>query len=311
MGVDVVDVGGRQPGVGEGAAHGALQSLVLGQLASEVVGVARRTVSAHLAVDPRPPRQRVLELLEDHDTGPFAHDESVAILVEGPRRGFRTVVPRGKRRHVGEAANRHCGHRGLRAAADDDVRIAILDGAERIAYRVGARGVRRDRGVIRPARVELHRDHAGRDIRNEHRDEERADLAGPSLPIRIMLLLEALQPSDAAADDDAQAIHVVRTARETRVRHRLDGGRDRVLRVRVRALRLFPLHRPERIESLQFTGESHGKRGGIELRDCRRARDTVLQGTPRRRHVVPDRRYGTETRDDDPTSHYAPTLLSR
>ena len=37
----------------------------------------------------------------------------------------------------------------------------------------------------------------------------------------------------------------------------------------------------------------------------------VLQGAPSRRHVVAERRDGTETGDDDPTSHYAPTLVFR
>ena len=45
--------------------------------------------------------------------------------------------------------------------------------------------------------------------------------------------------------------------------------------------------------------------------DATGARDAVLHGAPSRRHVVPERRDGTETGDDDPTPHYAPTLVFR
>jgi hypothetical protein len=126
-----------------------------------------------------------------------------------------------------------------------------------------------------------------------------------------VLLFEALESSDAATDDDAGSIDVVGAGGEPGVGHRLDRGGDRVLGVQIRPLGLLPLHRLQRIERLHLAGEAHGKGRGIELRDSRGSRDTRLQGTPSRRHVVADWRDGTETGDDDPTPHYAPTLVFR
>jgi len=126
-----------------------------------------------------------------------------------------------------------------------------------------------------------------------------------------VLLLEALQATDTAADDDAGAVDVVVARREPGIGHRLDRRGDGVLCVQIRPLRFLPLHGLERIEALHLTGEADGKCGGVELRDAGGTRHPLLHGAPSRRHVVSERRDGTETGDDDPTSHYAPTLVFR
>ena len=69
------------------------------------------------------------------------------------------------------------------------------------------------------------------------------DLARPALAVDVVLLLEALQPADAAAEDDAGRVGVVAVAVvEPGVVHRLHRRGDRVLRVQVGALRFLPLH---------------------------------------------------------------------
>ena len=253
----------------------------------------------------------MLQRLQDDDAGAFAHDEAVAVLVERTRCRGRIVVALRQRRHVGEAADGHRRDRRLGAAADHHVRITVLNRAERIADRVRARGAGGDGRVVRTTCLEAHGDDAGRDVGDEHRDEEGADLALPALAVDVVLLLEALEATDTAPDDHPGAIRVEGALGEPRVRHRLDGGSDRVLRVRVGALRFLPLHGPERIEPLQLARELHGEGGRIELRDSCGTGNAGLQGAPSRRHIVADRRNGPETRDDDPTPHYAPTLLFR
>ena len=57
--------------------------------------------------------------------------------------------------------------------------------------------------VVGPLGVEAHGDEPRRDVGDEHRDEERRDLARPALPVDVVLLLEALEAADAAADDHA------------------------------------------------------------------------------------------------------------
>ena len=163
----------------------------------------------------------------------------------------------------------------------------------RIADRVRAGRAGGDGGVVRALGVEAHRDDAGGDVGDEHRDEEGRDLARPALAIDVVLLLEALEAADAAADDDA------RCARD---RSRCPSSRPASLH------RLHARRRPRtactgppaslpsgpctRAGSKPFT--SQAKRTGnvrrVELRDRRRARLPVEQGTPGRRHVVADGR---------------------
>src|SRR5215467_407083 len=69
-----------------------------------------------------------------------------------------------------------------------------------MAIGVRARRAGRDRRVVRSLRVEPHRHQAGGDVGDEHRDEERADLALPALAVDVVLLLERLEAANTAAD---------------------------------------------------------------------------------------------------------------
>ena len=68
---------------------------------------------------------------------------------------------------------------GLGAAGDHHVRVAAPDDLARLAERVAAGGARRHRREVRPGHPELDGDLAGADVRDAHRDEERADPVGP------------------------------------------------------------------------------------------------------------------------------------
>src|SRR5205814_1297182 len=93
--------------------------------------------------------------------------------------------------------------------------------------------------------------------------------------------------------------------------HGFHGSRDCVLRVEIGALGFLALHCLERIERFHFARKAHRKGGRVELCNVRRPRHSSLQGAPSRRHVVSEWRYRTKTSDDDPTPHYALTLLFR
>ena len=84
MGVDVVEVARPDAGALDRRLHrsvGAVAALVWG---GDVVGVARHAVADHLGVDAGAARARVLQLLEHHGAGALAHDEAVAVAIEGP-----------------------------------------------------------------------------------------------------------------------------------------------------------------------------------------------------------------------------------
>jgi hypothetical protein len=254
----------------------------------------------------------MLELFEDDDPRTLPHDESVACRVERARRGGRRIVPLGKCLHVREATNGHRCHGRFGASTQDDVGIAVLDGSKRIADGVSTRGARGDGRVVRPLGIEAHRHDAGRNVGNEHRDEEGRDLRGSARLVHVVLLLERPQPANAAADDDAGTLGIVAVSfGESRVLHRLHRGGDGVLRVCVSALGLFAVHEQNRIEALDLGGEANRERARIELRDGPRPRFPRQEGTPSRRHVVADRREASEPRDDDPTPHQAFTFSRR
>src|ERR1019366_5160421 len=249
---------------------------------------------------------------ETHHSRALAHHESVARGIERPARGGRSLVALGERLHIRESADGHRRDRRRRSAGDDDVRVAVHDGARRVADRVRARGARGDHAVIRSFRLESHGHDSRRDVGDEPRDEERGDLALPPLAVAVVLVPEAAEPADAAPDDDARVVRRISLALpEPRVVHRLHGGGHRVLRVRIRALHFLPVHAHERVESLQFTRKSNGPVRGIELRDRSRPRLAVENGGPRRRDVVSDWRHTPDAGHNDAPVHQAPIFESR
>ncbi len=254
----------------------------------------------------------MLELLEDEDPGSFSHHESVAGRVEGTRGRLGTIVALGERFHVGKAADRHRRDGGFRTACDHDIRVAVLDRPICITYCMSARGASRYGSVVWAFGVEHHRDDAGSDVSDEHRDEERGDLSDSALPVDVVLLLEALQSADAATDDDADAIRVHPVPLDkVRVGHGLARRGNRVLRVLVRSLRFLPIHVVERIEAFHFSGEPNGKLRCVELGDWRGSRLPFYQGPPGRRHIVTDGGNHPHASDDDSSLHYAPTFWFR
>src|SRR5688572_26761976 len=127
--------------------------------------------------------------------------------------------------------------------------------------------------VVWPLCIELHRDDSSGDVSDEHRDEEGRDLPDSALAVDVVLLLEALEATDAAADDHANAVRVqaVGSVAESCVVHRLACAGNRVLGVVVGPLRLFSVHEIEGVEALHLRREPDRKVRGVELGDWSRA----------------------------------------
>src|SRR5687768_1370755 len=102
MCVDVVDFRGVALRLTERdlhRAHGALATL---RWRGDVKRIVRGPVAGQLGVDAGAPGARMALRLQDDDAAALAHDEAVAVAVEGPRGPFRLVVAGGKRFHRGE-----------------------------------------------------------------------------------------------------------------------------------------------------------------------------------------------------------------
>ena len=165
--------------------------------------VGRHAVAEHLGVDPRTAGPGHLFGLEDQDSGSLAHDEPVAVAVEGTAGTRRVVVARREGSHRREATQSHVGDRGLAAPGDHHVGMARLDQLVGIANRIGRRGAggrdRRARTLQSPA----DRDLSAAGVDHQLGDGERADPRRALVDHRGMLGLELVEPADSRADEHA------------------------------------------------------------------------------------------------------------
>jgi hypothetical protein len=83
MGVDVIDILGRKSGALEGRLHAAIAAVAVFGRGRDMIGITRHTVADDFCIDPRAAPLRVLEILQHHDAGALAHDETVTVPVVG------------------------------------------------------------------------------------------------------------------------------------------------------------------------------------------------------------------------------------
>ena len=100
----------------------------------------------------------------------------------------------------------------LRAAGDDDVRLARLDHPPAPGQRLGAGRARRHRRVHAGLGAQLQADVRGRAVRHEHRDGQRRDLAQALLLQDVVLAEQGQRAADAGADDHGEPQRVHRAA---------------------------------------------------------------------------------------------------
>src|SRR5439155_11957521 len=129
----------------------------------DVVGISSRAITGDFGDWFGAPPERVFQLLNDEDTGAFAHDEAVAVAVEGPgRTRWRFVEARRKGPGGGEAAEAHKIDAGFRASANRHISFAGSDKACGIADRLHARGASGDRCTDGTLEAIADRDMTGR-----------------------------------------------------------------------------------------------------------------------------------------------------
>ena len=128
VGVDVVDVGGGELGVGERFLHGDDRAAAFGVLVGDAEGVGGGAVADDFGEDRRAALLGVVEGFEDDHAGAFAEDESAALGVEGAAGaagGFSLAVGEGG--EAVEAGDAEGVDHGVRAAADHDVGVAAAE----------------------------------------------------------------------------------------------------------------------------------------------------------------------------------------
>src|SRR6266513_1000619 len=119
MGVEMLDIAGLEAGLPQGAFHRAARAVAVLGSRRDVVGISGRAIADDFGDRLGAAADSVFQLFNDEDTGTFAHDEAVAVAVEGPgRTRWRFVEARRKRPGGGEAAEAHEIDAGFRATAN-------------------------------------------------------------------------------------------------------------------------------------------------------------------------------------------------
>src|SRR5438874_8626660 len=99
VGVDVIDVAGRDLRVIQRLLHGARRASAVFRRGGHVVGIRRKSVAGELTINLRAALLRVFELFDNGNARAFADDETVAGAIEWARRALRFVVPPTERFH--------------------------------------------------------------------------------------------------------------------------------------------------------------------------------------------------------------------
>ena len=96
-----------------------------------MIGIAGQSIADDFGINLGATGQGMLKFLEHHDTRTFAHDETVPVLVVGPRRPQGLIVEvGGKRLGGGKACKAQTAQGGFRAAGQHDIGIAQADQRE-------------------------------------------------------------------------------------------------------------------------------------------------------------------------------------
>ncbi len=127
VGVDVVDIGRCQPGIGDGVAHRADDGAAVRVGAGTVEGIGTLPAAEHKAQDLRPACAGRALILQHQRCRTLAHHEAVAGFLERPGRALRLLVAGGEGREEREADQRLRLHRSVGADGQRRPRLAALD----------------------------------------------------------------------------------------------------------------------------------------------------------------------------------------
>lgn len=165
VGVEVLDFLGVGFTVAEGHLDGVGGAGAVGRGGGEVIGIRADAVAGELGVDFRAAFAGVFEFFDDDDSCAFAHDEAVAVFVEGAGCVFGVVVSAGgKGLHVGEAGEAHGEDGGFGTAAEEGVGVAEFDHAPGFTDVVVGGGAGGDDDHVWAKEAEFHRDDAAGDV---------------------------------------------------------------------------------------------------------------------------------------------------
>ncbi len=308
VGVDVIDLGGRDAGTLDRGLHATQCAVpVLGRRC-DVMGVAREPVPDELRVHPGAAPLGVLVILEHDHASTLAHHEAVSVTVIWPRRAFgRVVKARGERATGHEARHANARDRRFGTTRHHDIGVSERDQPRRVTDRMRARRAGRHHRVVGPLETVCDRDIPRRQVDQAARDEEWRHAARTALLEHDRSFGDARQSADARSDHHTGGdLVVVRDGLPACVIERLlrgaHGEDDEIVDLAL----LFRLHPLVGIEAVvravaarHLAGDLAGQIGHVEGLDSPRAALAGDQPLPRRLYAASQRRHHAEPRDDD------------
>ena len=158
MGIDVVDIFRRNPGITNSLVHRPLSPRSIHLGCGDMIGIPAHPITDDFGINLGPSVFRRFQFLQKKDACPFGHDKSVPVLVEGTGCSLWIIVACGKGSHRTESGNPKRGQRGFRSAGNHSVRIAPGNNPEGITNGVRTRRTCRTSGRIGPCCPEPNRD---------------------------------------------------------------------------------------------------------------------------------------------------------
>src|SRR5438477_1371968 len=208
VGVDVIDVAGRDLRVIERQLHGAGGASAVFRRRGHVMGVRRKPVAGELTINFRAALLRMFELFDNRNARAFADYETVTVAIERAGRALGFIVALAERFHRGKSGETKFEDRSFGIAGDKNIGVAELNHAPRFADGVIGRRTGGDDAHVRAAQSEFHRDNAAGHVADEHRNGEGGDALRSFVHQHAKLVLERFQSADAAADNHAEAVPI-------------------------------------------------------------------------------------------------------
>ena len=265
-----------------------------------MIGISTDPIAHQLGVNLRAALFGVLQFLDHHHPGAFAHDKTIAAAVEGAGRAFRLIIPGGKSLHIAKTGIPHGQDGGFRAPAEEGIGIAEFDHAPGFPDIVIAGGTGRHDHHVGTMQAMLHADDAAADVADHHRDGERTDPVRPLREEIGVLLLMGGQPTDATADHDAETGGIDLAEIHPGIIQGHFGGSHSEPGIPVAALAILGhFEKRDVIEILHFSPDLAGISGGIKLRDLAHPAFSGDEVFPKGFDIISYRGNDAHTSDDN------------
>ena len=288
VGIEVIDLGGIEPGLGECASRGPDRADPAGRGEGDVGCVGRGPVAHDLGQGLGTAGVRVGQRFEHEHAAPLADHEPIPAFVEWTGRPFRIVVPRRQGLHRRKTADHRLVDDRLRTPGKHHLRIAAPDRFPRFPDCVGARGTGRHDREVRSQWTERNGHLAGADIGDPHRNEERADSIRPALTHQEHVVEQCRHAAESRAQDHAGSLgkRSVHPARKPRLIESLARRHETELDVSIRSSHVLTIKHATRIEVTDLAGDPRGEAPGVERLDRPDSGSTREQAVPCRRDIV-------------------------